>query len=84
MPSRRLLTLLSCALLLGGCGLLHNYDRELQATNEQLISGNVDGALQLLEQHNPWDDKDLLYSLEKGELLPEGQVPADWNIPAKA
>ncbi|WP_248794998.1 COG3014 family protein [Pseudomonas sp. MWU13-2105] len=69
MPSRLLLTLLCCALLLGGCGLLHNYDRELQATNEQLISGNVDGALQLLEQHNPWDDKDLLYSLEKGELL---------------
>ena len=69
MPSRLLLTLLSCALLLGGCGLLHNYDQELQATNEQLISGNVDGALQLLERHNPWDDKDLLYYLEKGELL---------------
>jgi len=69
MPSRLLLTLLCCALLLGGCGLLHNYDQELQATNEQLISGNVDGALQLLERHNPWDDKDLLYSLEKGELL---------------
>ncbi|NWB96206.1 hypothetical protein HX870_17635 [Pseudomonas gingeri] len=69
MPSRRLLTLLSCALLLNGCGLLHDYDRELQATNEQLIAGNVDGALQLLELHNPWDDKELLYYLEKGELL---------------
>jgi len=69
MPSRRLLTLLSCALLLGGCGLFRNYDQELQATNDQLLTGNVDGALWLLEQHNPWDDKDLLYYLEKGELL---------------
>ncbi|WP_224771085.1 COG3014 family protein [Pseudomonas sp. FEN] len=76
MPSRLLLTLFACALLLSGCGLLHNYDRELQATNEQLISGNVDGALQLLEQHNPWDDKELLYYLEKGELLRvKGDLP---------
>ncbi|MFB4248525.1 COG3014 family protein [Pseudomonas idahonensis] len=61
--------LLSILLLLSGCSIFRNYDLELQQTNQQLQAGNVDGALDLLEQHNPWQDKDLLYYFEKGELL---------------
>lgn len=62
-------SLLSILLLLSGCSIFRNYDLELQQTNQQLQAGNVEGALDLLERHNPWQDKDLLYYFEKGELL---------------
>ncbi|WP_347902648.1 hypothetical protein [Pseudomonas purpurea] len=67
--SFRLLVLLVASLLLNACAAYRNYDLELAQTNAQLISGNVDGALYLLERNNPWDDKDLLYYFEKGEVL---------------
>ncbi|NWA04262.1 COG3014 family protein [Pseudomonas gingeri] len=65
----RLFTCLLLCCLLGSCAAYRNYNDELQMTNEQLAAGNVDEALYLLERHNPWDAKDLLYYLEKGELL---------------
>ena len=61
--------ILSALLLLTGCSAFRSYDSELQATNQQLSIGNIDGALSLLERHNSGDEKDLLYYLEKGELL---------------
>lgn len=61
--------MLSVLTLLTGCSAFRSYDSELQATNQQLSSGNVDGALVLLENNNSDQDKDLLYYLEKGELL---------------
>ncbi|WP_341960757.1 hypothetical protein [Pseudomonas sp. RC10] len=70
MCSRALGTLvLIIAAQLTGCAAFRSYDTELQQTNQQLASGNVDGALLLLEKHNTGDDKDLLYYFEKGELL---------------
>ncbi|QXI28334.1 COG3014 family protein [Pseudomonas vanderleydeniana] len=65
----RLLTPLLFCCLLGSCAIYRDYNTEMQLTNEQLSAGNVDLALYLLERHNPWDEKDLLYYLEKGELL---------------
>jgi predicted negative regulator of RcsB-dependent stress response len=49
--------------------MFRSYDTELQATNQQLATGNVDAALTLLEKNNTGKDKDLLYYFEKGELL---------------
>ncbi|WP_017902618.1 COG3014 family protein [Pseudomonas asplenii] len=66
---RRLLTPLLFCCLLDSCAIYRDYDGEMQLTNEQLRAGNAELALYLLERHNPWDDKDLLYYLEKGELL---------------
>ena len=60
---------LAAVTLLSGCSTFRSYDTELQDTNQQLASGNVDGALTLLEKNNTGEDKDLLYYFEKGELL---------------
>jgi hypothetical protein len=59
---------LAAVTLLSGCSMFRSYDTELQATNQQLATGNVDGALTLLEKNNAGEDKDLLYFFEKGEL----------------
>ncbi|MFJ3482513.1 COG3014 family protein [Pseudomonas sp. NPDC090202] len=69
--STRALTALAliASVQLTGCAAFRNYDSELQQTNQQLGSGNVDGALTLLEKNNTGEDKDLLYYFEKGELL---------------
>ncbi|MGC5699315.1 hypothetical protein J4P02_03825 [Pseudomonas sp. NFXW11] len=70
MASRALTTLaLSAVTLLAGCSAFRSYDNELQETNQQLRSGNVEAALTLLEKNNKGEDKDLLYYFEKGELL---------------
>jgi hypothetical protein len=70
MASRALTSLaLSAVTLLAGCSAFRSYDSELQETNQQLSSGNVDAALTLLEKNNRSQDKDLLYYFEKGELL---------------
>ena len=60
---------LAAVTLLSGCSMFRSYDTELQATNQQLATGNVDAALTLLEKNNTGPDKDLLYYFEKGELL---------------
>ena len=60
---------LAAVTLLSGCSMFRSYDTELQATNQQLATGNVDAALTLLEKNNTGEDKDLLYFFEKGELL---------------
>lgn len=70
MSSRALTAFALLAIVqLTGCAAFRNYDAELQQTNQQLGSGNVDGALTLLEKNNTSQDKDLLYYFEKGELL---------------
>ncbi|MDH0647087.1 hypothetical protein N5D48_07555 [Pseudomonas sp. GD03858] len=67
----RVLTLatLVAAVQLTGCSVFRNYDSELQETNRQLATGNVEAALALLESNNKGEQKDLLYYFEKGELL---------------
>lgn len=70
MASRAVFSVaLGAITLLSGCSAFRNYDSELAQTNQQLASGNVDGALTLLEKNNSSQDKDLLYYFEKGELL---------------
>ena len=68
--------LLSAALQLTGCAAYRNYDQELAQTTDQLKAGNPQGALQLLELHNPSEDRDLLYYFEKGAVLSAaGELP---------
>lgn len=66
LPRTLGILVLIVAVQLTGCAAFRSYDTELQQTNQQLTSGNVDGALMLLEKHNTSDDKDLLYYFEKG------------------
>lgn len=77
MPSRLVFSLLiSAALQLTGCAAYRNYDLELEQTTDQLKSGNPDGALSLLERHNPAKERDLLYYFEKGAVLSaDGALP---------
>lgn len=71
-----LFLLASLVLQMAGCAAYRNYDLELEQTTAQLKSGNPAGALSLLEQHNPDEEKDLLYYFEKGALLSaEGAFP---------
>ena len=51
-----------------GCATFRSYDAELNHTISLAASGNVDGAITLLERTNKRGTKDLLYYLELGEL----------------
>lgn len=58
------------ALMLTGCaGALRQYDSELGSTMALAQSGQIDAALKKLDENNPSAEPDLLYHLEKGELL---------------
>lgn len=66
----RLAAVMLVALLAGGCaGTMRSYDSELKQTVDMASGGHIDQALQALEKNNADADKDLLYYLEKGELL---------------
>lgn len=52
-----------------GCSSIRNYDRELTTVSKLLATGNVEQAVAVLESNNKKEDKDLLYFMEKGELL---------------
>ena len=70
-PRRRTslsLALLGCSALLSGC-VTTGYHEQVSSTVNAAKAGAVDLALSDLEQKNPDKDKDLLYYLEKGELL---------------
>ncbi|HYA20045.1 MAG TPA: hypothetical protein VEG25_05305 [Burkholderiales bacterium] len=54
-------------LCLSGCAAFRSYDTELRDTLDQASSGNVDGAIKVLNSNNR-GDKDLLYYLELGML----------------
>jgi hypothetical protein len=56
------------ALCLGGCAAFRSYDAELYRTLDLASTGNVDGAIRLLQSNNLLPDKDLLYYLELGML----------------
>ncbi|MDP2827768.1 MAG: hypothetical protein Q8O37_04100 [Sulfuricellaceae bacterium] len=69
--------LLLLALLISGCaGTMRSYDSELNQTVGKASSGQVAQALVELEKNNSDSDKDLLYFMEKGELLKlNAQIP---------
>ena len=69
MPSwRSSLPAFGLALCLTGCAAFRSYDAELYRTLDQVATGNVDGAIRILESNNLLPDKDLLFYLELGML----------------
>src|SRR5260370_34544677 len=66
------------ALCLTGCAAFRSYDAELYRTLDLAATGNVDGAIRILDSNNLLPDKDLLYYLELGMLQRLGQ-----RLPAK-
>ena len=64
--------LLSLIMQLSGCAAYRNYDQEMQRTIDQMAQGNLNEALYLMELHNPWENKDLLYFMERGAILSAG------------
>ncbi len=64
--------LLSLIMQLSGCAAYRNYDQEMQQTIDKMAQGNLNEALYLMELHNPWENKDLLYFMERGAILSAG------------
>jgi hypothetical protein len=56
-------------ILLSGCSVMRSYDEELKQTIDLAGQGQLDQALTQHEANNKGNDPDLLYYLEKGELL---------------
>ncbi|MFA5018584.1 MAG: hypothetical protein WC504_13615, partial [Methylobacter sp.] len=54
---------------LSGCSVMRSYDDELKQTIDLVGKGQIDQALTQHEANNTGGDFDLLYYLEKGELL---------------
>ena len=67
VTKRDLAALLLIATLCG-CATFRSYDAEMNHTIGLAASGNVDGAINLLERTNRFGRKDLLYYFELGEL----------------
>lgn len=66
--------LVALSILLTGCA---GYNAKVAGTVDAVRTGSVDTALADLEKNNSDKDKDLLYHLEKGELLRmKGDYPA--------
>jgi hypothetical protein len=57
------------AAVLPGCATLRSYDAELNQALAMAGEGRVDAALRTLDANNKRARKDLLYYLERGELL---------------
>lgn len=67
-------------LFLTSCATFRNYNQELDAVIEQVNIGNIDGAINTLDNNNK-DNKDLLFFFEKGELLRlKADLPASQSV----
>lgn len=62
----RSLALLGSLALVSGCA---GYSQNMASTMDAVKAGSIDGALSNLEASNTGTEKDLLFYLEKGELL---------------
>ena len=72
-PSRgpaqlRVIVVGACMVILTACAALRSYDLELGQTLDLVSAGRIDAAIGTHESHAR-EKKDLLYFLEKGELL---------------
>lgn len=65
----KLIISVSILLVLSGCSVMRSYNDELTQTINLAGNNQIDGALQSHEKNNDMGDKDLLYYLEKGQLL---------------
>ncbi|MFO1386457.1 MAG: hypothetical protein U1F55_09845 [Chitinivorax sp.] len=67
---------LAAGLSLSGCSTFRSYNNEMSAATASVGTGRVDLALTRLEENNKGDDKELLYFMEKGQLLQlKGDLP---------
>jgi uncharacterized protein len=64
----RIAAALVLASVLGGCGALRSYRAEMDKVIEHTASGDLPGAISVLEKNNTSSDKDVLYHMELGEL----------------
>lgn len=72
----RVWTALVVLIMLSGCSVVRNYDKELSIVSQQLAQDKSNLALETLNANNK-KDKDLLYYLEAGQLLRlKGDLPA--------
>ena len=55
--------------LTGCAGAMRNYNREMSGTLNYIKSGNLNESLKEIESNNKFGDKDLLFYLEKSEIL---------------
>lgn len=62
-------TLVAAVMLTGCAGAMRQYDSELGSTMALAQGGQIDAALKKLDENNAGAEPDLLYHLEKGELL---------------
>jgi hypothetical protein len=63
------MAILAAVALTGCAGAMRQYDSELGSTMALAQSGQIDAALKKLDENNTAAEPDLLYHLEKGELL---------------
>ncbi|MBI1904974.1 MAG: hypothetical protein HYS20_01840 [Rhodocyclales bacterium] len=64
-----LATVVAAVMLAGCAGAMRQYDSELGNTMALAQGGQIDAALKKLDENNTGAEPDLLYHLEKGELL---------------
>lgn len=69
IPHPRLTFPLLLVVTLSGCSAMRSYDDELKQTLDLIGQGHVDQAVKQHEANNSGSNFDLLYYLEKGELL---------------
>jgi len=62
------LLIAALALVTSGCGAFRNYKKEMDTTVSIASTGDVPGAIKVLEKNNDSKDKDILYDMELGEL----------------
>ncbi|PXX49556.1 COG3014 family protein [Aquitalea magnusonii] len=65
----KILPLAGVVMSLTACGSMRHYQAEMQGSLQATKQGNLDEAVANLEKNNTGSDKDLLYFLEKGQLL---------------
>jgi len=67
-PALPWLLIAAFALATSGCGAFRNYKKELDHTVSVASTGDVPGAIKILEKNNDSKDKDILFDMELGEL----------------
>lgn len=78
-------SLLGLTLALSACGSMRSYQGEMQGSLAAANQGRFDDALAAIEKNNSSENKDILYHLEKGQLLRlKGDIPGSVEAWLKA
>lgn len=65
----KIVSMAAVTMSLTACGSMRHYQAEIHGSLQATKQGNLDEAVANLEKNNAGPDKDLLYFLEKGQLL---------------